>query len=67
MLVVDDSIVRGNTTMMLVDAIRRAGANHVFVALSEDRKGGGRGHRRRFRALSELGGLEAGVSRCGVV
>ena len=32
MLVVDDSIVRGNTTMMLVDAIRRAGANHVFVA-----------------------------------
>ena len=31
-LVVDDSIVRGNTTMMLVDAIRRAGANHVFVA-----------------------------------
>lgn len=35
--------------------------------LSEDRKGGGRGDRGRFRALSELGGLEAGVSRCGVV
>lgn len=31
-LVVDDSIVRGNTTMMLVEAIRRAGAKHVFVA-----------------------------------
>lgn len=31
-LVVDDSIVRGNTTMMLVDAIRRVGAKHVFVA-----------------------------------
>ena len=31
-LVVDDSIVRGNTTMMLVSAIRAAGAKHVFVA-----------------------------------
>ena len=31
-LVVDDSIVRGNTTRMLVRAIRQAGAKHVFVA-----------------------------------
>ncbi|KAK8814935.1 amidophosphoribosyltransferase [Blastocystis sp. ATCC 50177/Nand II] len=31
-LVVDDSIVRGNTTRMLVKAIRQAGAKHVFVA-----------------------------------
>ena len=31
-VLVDDSIVRGNTTMMLVSAIRAAGAKHVFVA-----------------------------------
>ena len=35
--------------------------------LPEDRKGGRTGYWSRFRALSELGRLETGVSRCGVV